>query len=177
MAIKGYSAFSNDPALLEPCHQIIQCHIEDTCWGGSYSSAEVRSVYSVVPVDWINRTLVESLLCRDAVSVFCRPIWLGTRTLFRRLLPLFRDAVSVFCCPSPLGHFILVRVRVLLLCRDAVSVFYSLNRFGLRTLVGGGVLLLCRDAVSVFCRLSLFGLRTLVGGGLTPLQKCSQCIL
>ena len=35
MTIKRYSVFPNAPALLEPHHQIISCHIQDTCsgWG------------------------------------------------------------------------------------------------------------------------------------------------
>ena len=39
MAMKGYSAFPNAPALLEPHHQIVLCHIQDTRWG-SYPSVE-----------------------------------------------------------------------------------------------------------------------------------------
>ena len=34
MAINGYSAFPKTPALLEPHHQIVQCHIQDTRYGG-----------------------------------------------------------------------------------------------------------------------------------------------
>ena len=33
MAIKGYSTFPSDPALQEPHHQIVSCHIQDTHWG------------------------------------------------------------------------------------------------------------------------------------------------
>ena len=32
MPIKGYSVFPKDPALLEPHHQIVLCHIQDTHW-------------------------------------------------------------------------------------------------------------------------------------------------
>ena len=32
MAIKGYSAFPKAPALLEPQHQIVLCHIHDSRW-------------------------------------------------------------------------------------------------------------------------------------------------
>ena len=47
MANKGCSAFPKIPALLETHHQIVQCHIQDACWGGeSYRSAELQSVYS-----------------------------------------------------------------------------------------------------------------------------------
>ena len=41
----------------------------------------------------------------------------------------------------------------------------------------GGVLPLCRDAVSVFCNPSRLGYRSTRWGSLTPLQRCSQCIL
>ena len=32
MAMKGYSAFPKASALLEPHHQIVQCHIQGTRW-------------------------------------------------------------------------------------------------------------------------------------------------
>ena len=47
MTMKGYSAFPKAPSLLEPHHQIIYYHIQDTHWGGVLS------------------------LCRDAFSIFC----------------------------------------------------------------------------------------------------------
>ena len=34
MAMKEYSAFPKAPALLEPYHQIVSCHIQDTHWWG-----------------------------------------------------------------------------------------------------------------------------------------------
>ena len=53
MAMKGYSAFPKDPALLELHHWIVLCHIQDTRWGmESYPSAEKQSVYSTAPPDW-----------------------------------------------------------------------------------------------------------------------------
>ena len=62
MAMKGYSAFPKAPALLEPHHQIVLCHIQDTCCGGgSYPSAEMQLVYSTIPVDWANYELLEIL--------------------------------------------------------------------------------------------------------------------
>ena len=53
MAMKGYSVFPKAPALLEPHHQIVYCHIQDTRWG------------VVLP------------LCREAVGVFYSPSRLG----------------------------------------------------------------------------------------------------
>ena len=52
MAMKEYSTFPKAPALLEPHHQIVQCHIQDTRWGKSYSSAETQLVYSTAPDNW-----------------------------------------------------------------------------------------------------------------------------
>ena len=53
MAMKGYSTFPKAPALLEPHHQIVLCHIQNTRWGGgSYPSVEVQSVYSTAAADW-----------------------------------------------------------------------------------------------------------------------------
>ena len=55
MAMKGCSAFPKAPALLEPHHQIVWCQIQDTHWvKESYPSAEVQSVYSIAPADWVN---------------------------------------------------------------------------------------------------------------------------
>ena len=51
MTKKGYSAFCKAPRL-EPHHQIVYCHIQDPYWGVFH-------------------------LCRDAVSVFYSPSWLG----------------------------------------------------------------------------------------------------
>ena len=34
MAMKGCSIFPKAPALLEPHHQIVSCHIQDTRWWG-----------------------------------------------------------------------------------------------------------------------------------------------
>ena len=53
MAMKGYSAFPKAPALLEPHHQIVYCHIR-TLVRASYPSAEVQSVYSTAPADLAN---------------------------------------------------------------------------------------------------------------------------
>ena len=33
MTIKGYSEFPKAPVLLEPHHQFVKCHIQDTRWG------------------------------------------------------------------------------------------------------------------------------------------------
>ena len=53
MAMKRSSAFPKALASLEPHHQIVQCHIQDTRQvGGAYPSAEVLSVYSTAPADW-----------------------------------------------------------------------------------------------------------------------------
>ena len=60
MEIKGYSASPKAPALLEPHHQIVWCHIRDTCCVrvlGGYPSAEAQLVYSTAPTaDWAIRT-------------------------------------------------------------------------------------------------------------------------
>ena len=43
MAMKGYSAFTKAPALLEPHHQIVQCHLQDIRWGGCLTPLQRRS--------------------------------------------------------------------------------------------------------------------------------------
>ena len=51
MAMKGYSAFSKAPVLMKPDHQIVFCHIQETCWGRSNPSAEIQPVYSTLPAE------------------------------------------------------------------------------------------------------------------------------
>ena len=48
MAKKGYFAFPNAPALLEPLHQIVSRYAQDTRWlgVGAYLPAETQPVYS-----------------------------------------------------------------------------------------------------------------------------------
>ena len=72
---KGYFAFLKSPALLEPYHQIVSCHIQDTCCG------EIL------------------LLCRDAVGAFCSSSWQGHRILVGRVLPFDRDSVGKIYSP------------------------------------------------------------------------------
>ena len=50
---KGYSTFPKTPALQDPHHQIVYCHIQDTRWGSEfYPSAEMQSVLSAALADW-----------------------------------------------------------------------------------------------------------------------------
>ena len=43
MAMKGYSVFPKAPASLEPHHQIVLCHIQDTRWGGGLTPLQRSS--------------------------------------------------------------------------------------------------------------------------------------
>ena len=52
MVMKGYSALPKALALVEPHHQIVLCHIQDTFGRGSYPSAEMPSVYSIALAKW-----------------------------------------------------------------------------------------------------------------------------
>ena len=51
--MKGYSTFSK-ALRLEPHHQVVLCHAQDTHWSGRglYLSAEILSVYSTAPDSW-----------------------------------------------------------------------------------------------------------------------------
>ena len=51
-AMKGCSLFPKAPAPLGPYHQTVECHIQDTHWGGSHPSAEVQSVHYTAPANW-----------------------------------------------------------------------------------------------------------------------------
>ena len=54
MAMKWCPAFPKGLVLLEPHHQIVLCHIQDTrCGGGACLPTEKQSVYSAAPVDWV----------------------------------------------------------------------------------------------------------------------------
>ncbi len=54
MAMNGYSAFLKAPVLLEPHYQIVLRHNTGHSLGrSSYPSAEMQSVYSVAPADWV----------------------------------------------------------------------------------------------------------------------------
>ena len=68
IAMKGYSAFPNVPALLEPHHQIVLCHIQHT--HGGYPSPEKQSVYSTAPADWARGVVSDILDCNIVVSEF-----------------------------------------------------------------------------------------------------------
>ena len=54
MAMKGCSKFSRDSEL-EPHHQIILRHIQDTCCERrSYTSSEMQLTYSSALADWVD---------------------------------------------------------------------------------------------------------------------------
>ena len=53
VAMKEYSTFPKVPGL-EPHHQIVLCHNQNTGVEGSYLSAEMQSVYSTTSADWID---------------------------------------------------------------------------------------------------------------------------
>ena len=50
MAMMGYIIFTKYPGR-ELHHQMVQCHIQDTRWEGSYPLAEMQSAYSTTPAD------------------------------------------------------------------------------------------------------------------------------
>ena len=60
MAMNGYSAFPNSPALLERHHQMSSGYHEYTFVVGSYPSAEKQLVYSTALAEWA-KILVNSL--------------------------------------------------------------------------------------------------------------------
>ena len=94
MAIKGYSAFPKAPALLEPPHEIFQCHIQDTSGERSLNRLQKCSLCILQP---LLTGPLDTHLGRDAVGVFYSPCRLGHRTLIGEVLHLYRDAVGVFC--------------------------------------------------------------------------------
>ena len=42
---EGVITFPKAPALLEPHHQIVLCHIQDTCWGCGLTPLQLSSQY------------------------------------------------------------------------------------------------------------------------------------
>ena len=58
MAIEGYTAFLKAPALLEPNHQIVQCHIQDTHSGGFTPLQRIsRCIPLLQPTEPLNRSI------------------------------------------------------------------------------------------------------------------------
>ena len=134
----------------------------------SYTSEEMQSMYSTAPADW--STLVAGVLhlCRDAVNVF----YSSSRLVHTRcgsLTPLQRCSQCILQL-QPIGPHSL---RESYTYEEMQSV-YSTAPADWSTLVAG-VLHLWRDAVNVFYSSSrLVHTRC---GSLTPLKRCSQCIL
>ena len=72
MAMKWYSTFPKSPRP-EPHHQMVYCHIQDSCWvvgclGDSYASVEMQSVYSAAPLSY-------SLRPNKIVGISCPPLY------------------------------------------------------------------------------------------------------
>ena len=71
---KGQSEPGNDgnEGILKRPRQIVMCHIQDTCWGESYPSAEIPSVYSAAPVQlailWGFHEKLESRISRRWIN-------------------------------------------------------------------------------------------------------------
>ena len=95
MAMKGYSAFPKAAALLEPHHQIVYCHIQETRWGG------------VLPH------------CREAVGVFYRSSRLGNQAT--GLLHLIRQ--NTMLCVSVLSSDVLNLLIDSNCCRNSIHVY------------------------------------------------------
>ena len=71
-AMKKYSAFPKAPALLEPHHQIVLCHIRTLVGRVSYPSAEMKSVFSTTPANGENCFVSLSfvIICLHASRIF-----------------------------------------------------------------------------------------------------------
>ena len=54
MPMKGCPVFPKSLESLEPHHQIVLCHIQDT-HRGSYPAAEAQSVFYTAPADWASK--------------------------------------------------------------------------------------------------------------------------
>ena len=52
MTMKGYSTFSKAPTLLEPHHQIVKCHMQDTGWRGGLTPLKRSSRCFIAPANW-----------------------------------------------------------------------------------------------------------------------------
>ena len=50
--MKEYCTFFRDPGL-KPHHQMVLYHNPEHSLGGSYSSAEMQSAYSITPAEWV----------------------------------------------------------------------------------------------------------------------------
>ena len=125
----------------------------------------------------INRTLVGRVLplCRDTVSGFYSPNWLGNRILVVGDGNSSADMLFVYSTASAdwaIGYSLR---GVLPLCRDAVGVFYSLSWLGNKTLVEGS--LITAEMQSVYSTASADWAIGHSLRGVLSLQRCSRCIL
>ena len=110
MEMKGCSAFPKAAAILEPHHEIVKYHIQDTrLVGGSYSSEEEQSVYSTAPADWaINESgIIQSDFLLQGHMINLQPykeillqIHRSIRKKRWRLWLLNHDSSSTFKAPS-----------------------------------------------------------------------------
>ena len=83
MAIKGYSAFLKAPASLEPRHQIVQCHIQDTRRGEGLTPLQRRSqcILQPQPTGQDTRWVVESNPSAEMQSVYSSQLGSGYQEL------------------------------------------------------------------------------------------------
>ena len=141
----------------------------------------MQSVYSAALADWATgHSLVGggSYLSAEMQSVFSAPLAdqaIG-HFLGKGLTPLQRCSQCILQ-PKPTGPQDILWGRVLPLCRDVVGVFCSPSRLGHRTFFGGGSYLSAEMSSVFSAPLADQARGHFLGGGLTPLQRCSQCIL
>ena len=69
MAMKGFSKYSK-ASIQDSHHQFVSCYIHDILLVGSYSSAEMQSLYYTAPTDWAKSYLGSML--REPLFIFLR---------------------------------------------------------------------------------------------------------
>ena len=124
-AIKRYSAFPKAPALLEPHHQIVLCHIVG--WGVLPICRE-ESVYSTATADWANRPSDQvraKVVCYKSLTSLSPDQW---------LLNHQGSVLAPYGAPPTANWWLHGGGVVLPLCRGAIGVFYSPSLRGGRLL-------------------------------------------
>ena len=97
MAMKRYSAFPKAPALLEPHHQIVKCHIQDTRWGGHTPlQRSSRCILQPQPTGQISIRIKKST-----------DFWLRNNHILSIWAFVFRHFLTVLVGYSPVRNIIL----------------------------------------------------------------------
>ena len=92
MAMKGYFAFPKVSELQEPLHQIIQCPIQDTHWGGG--APEMESLCSTSPADWARKRTDNYIVIFSTIE---GKVWVWWGKYYYKIQNLHKTTIKEEC--------------------------------------------------------------------------------